>query len=224
MPKATRIGSVGALYPDSHTPARSPQPKASSRRVVYGFAIALVAAVVAVIGLRSSSKTELVVSVKAPISAGSVISATQLGQASLPVGASVPSIPADQQGSVVGHVAQVPLYPGDIVEPHDVGGQSALPLGDVAMTLSLAPEQALGGTLRANDIVDVFAAPSTVAPGAAPAAVEVLSGIPVRAVATPNTVAGTPAVFVTLILSPGQATSLDAVYRADKIDLALTNR
>lgn len=224
MPKATRVGPLEALYSDSKSPVAPPLAKASSRRVLYGFVVALVAVSVLIISLKQSAKTQLVVSVRAPIAAGSVITAAQLSEASLPVGASVPSIPIAQQGSVVGQVAQVPLYPGDVVDPHDVGSQSALPPGEVAMTLSLAPEQAVGGTLRANDVVDVFAAPSAVAPGAAPAAVQVLSGVPVRAVATPSTVAGAPTVYVTLILSPAQATSLDAVYRADKVDLALTNR
>jgi Flp pilus assembly protein CpaB len=224
MAKATRRGSLEAIYPDSQAPASPPRPQVNGRRALIGFIVALVAITVVIISLKSGSRTELVVSVKAPVAAGSVITSADLGEASLPVGASVPSIPAAQQGGVVGQVARVPLYPGDIIEPHDVGSQPSLPPGDIAMTLSLAPEQALGGTLRANDVVDVFAAPTTVAPGAAPAAAEVLSGIPVRAVATPSTVAGSPTVFVTLVLSPAQATSLDAVYRADKVDLALTNR
>lgn len=225
MAKGTRSRSLEAVYPDSQPPpSASYRPQASSRRVLVGFVLALVAFTVAFLGLKRNSQTQLVVSVKAPVAAGSVISGSDLGEASIPVGASVPAIPSGQRGSVIGQVAQIPLYPGDILDPHDAGTQPALPPGDVAMTLSLAPEQAVGGTLRAGDSVDVFAAPTTVAPGASPAAAEVLSGVAVRGVATPSTQAGLPAVYVTLVLTPGQATTLDAAYRAYKVDLALANR
>ena len=80
--------------------------------------------------------------------------------------------PADQ---VVGQVAQAPMYPGEVLDPRTIAAGQALPAGQIAITLALAPEQALGGNLHSGDVVAVTlsrcsAAPRTVteAPGRTP--------------------------------------------------------
>ena len=217
MAKATR--QLDAIHPNTHQIGA--QPEVSGRRVLYGIVIALVAVAIVAIKVSQAAKTHLAVSVKTPVQVGQVITAANLGEAALPNTATVPYLPASQAGQVIGQVAQAPLYPGDILDPHQVGTSQGLPAGSVAKTLALAPEQAVGGSLHPGNTVAVFAAPSTSAPGVAPVAVEILAGVPVRSVSTQAQTGGTSTQYVTLQLTVAQATALDAVYRADKIDLAL---
>jgi Flp pilus assembly protein CpaB len=195
----------------------------SSRRVLYGVVIAGVALALIALKVSQASKTRLVLSVKAPVQVGQVLTAGDLGETSLPANSAIPSLPASRRAQVIGQTAQAPLYPGDVLDPQEVNTVAALPAGAVAMTIALTPEQAVGGTLHPGENVAVFAASSTAAAGAAPTATEVLGGVPVRAVNAQMTTGGPTTEFVTLQLTVAQATDLEAVYRGQqaKIDLAL---
>lgn len=224
MANTTQQRSFDVIHPNGSGGGGGAQPRTSTRRVLYGVVAALVAVAIVAIKYSQANKAHAVLSVKSAVAVGQVITAGDLGEASLPDSATIPSLRAGQEAQVIGQVAQAPLYPGDVLDPHQVASAPALPAGDVALTLALTPEQAVGGTLHPGDTVAVFAAASNPPPGTSAGAVQVLAGVPVRAVSTPSTVGGSPSEYITLQLTVGQATSLDAAYRAAKIDLALLGR
>jgi Flp pilus assembly protein CpaB len=197
--------------------------RSSSRRVLFGLLLALAAAVFVGLKYQQAQKTQLVVGLRRSVQVGQVVTASDLTETRLPDNTTIPSVPASRLNEMVGEVAQAPLYPGDVLDPQSVGTTPALPAGAVAMTLALAPEQAVGGSLRAGDVVAVFAA-TPGSGGLPPVGSEVLAGVAVRSVTTEGATGGQVTELVTLQLTPAQATSLDAAYRAYKVDLALAGR
>ena len=219
------VGSYDVVAPiPAGVSAKSrPGPHASSRRVIYGLLLALGAAVLVGIKYQAGQKTELVVGVAQNVAVGHVLTAADLTQTRLPANTTVPSVAASRVHDIIGQVAQAPLYPGEVLDPRSVGTTPGLPLGAVAMTLALAPEQAVGGTLRPGDLVAVYAGVPA-AGGVPPTAVQVLAGVTVRAVGTQSATGGPVTELVTLEVSASQATTLEAAYRGYKVDLALVGR
>jgi Flp pilus assembly protein CpaB len=197
--------------------------RTSSTRVVFGLVLAVAAAVVIGTKYEAAQKTHLVLSLRTPVQVGQVIAAGNLTETRLSDATTIPSIPAARQSEIVGQVAQASLYPGQVLDPRAIATATTIPAGQVAITLALAPEQAVGGSLHPGDVVSVYAA----APGAAglaPTANQVLPAVVVRSVAAESAVGGAPSVLVTLQLPAAQAAALDAAYRGTKIDLALVGR
>jgi Flp pilus assembly protein CpaB len=197
--------------------------RTSSTRVVFGLLLAVAAAVVLGTKYEAAQKTHPVLSLRTPVQAGQVITAGNLTETRLPDTTTIPSVPAERMSQIVGQVAQAPLYPGQVLDPRAIATATTLPAGQVAITLALAPEQAVGGSLHPGDVVAVYASVPTAA-GVAPSATQVLPAVLVRSVATQSAVGGAPSLLVTLQLPATQATSLDAAYRGAKVDLALVGR
>jgi Flp pilus assembly protein CpaB len=221
---ANPTGQLDFVQPDARPRRRVVLTgRTSSTRVVFGLLLAVAAAVVIGTKYEAAQKTHLVLSLRTPVQVGQVIAAGNLGETRLSDATTIPSIPAARQSEIVGQVAQASLYPGQVLDPRAIATATTLPAGQVAITLALAPEQAVGGSLHPGDVVAVYAA----APGAAglaPTANQVLPGVVVRSVAAQSAVGGAPSVLVTLQLPAAQATALDAAYRGTKIDLALVGR
>jgi Flp pilus assembly protein CpaB len=221
---ANPTGQLDFVQPDARPRRRVVLAgRTSSTRVVFGLVLALAAAVVLGTKYEAAQKTHPVLSLRTQVQAGQVITAGNLTETRLPDTTTIPSVPAERMSQVVGQVAQAPLYPGQVLDPRAIAGATTLPAGQVAITLALAPEQAVGGSLHPGDVVAVYASAPTAA-GVAPSATQVLPGVLVRSVATQSAVGGAPSVLVTLQLPATQATSLDAAYRGAKIDLALVGR
>jgi Flp pilus assembly protein CpaB len=164
-----------------------------------------------------------VVVARTPVAIGQVITAADLGEKAVSVGDGLASVSWARRDDVVGKVATAPLYPGQLLHPQAAAAAPPLEAGEVAMTLALSREQAVGGMLRTGDLVAVLAAPGSL--GGATAAGEVLSRVGVLAVRDRPTAGGEAGdLLVTVRLPAADAARLQAAYRAGKIDLVLEAR
>ena len=210
---------------DVAVPRSAVKARPSSMRMVVGIALAATAALVIGLQFQKATVTQSVVTVKHQVALGQVLTAADLSTKSIAAGESIPSIPAAQASSVVGKVTQAPLFAGDVLDPQAVAVNPSLPAGQLAETLALAPEQAVGGRLHAGNYVSVLAAPATSPTGAAPTASVALPAVEVLDVVQQSGASQTTSWLVTLELSPAQATQLEAVYRGGgHIDLALVGQ
>jgi Flp pilus assembly protein CpaB len=215
-PTAAQLGLVNPGAPNSRPAA----PRASNRRVIYGLILAVAAALLIGTKYQQALRTHEVVSLARAVPVGQVLTAQDLTQTRLADNTTIPSVPASRLNDAVGKVAQAPLYPGEVLDPRALVTGSVLPAGEVALTLALSAEQAVGGSLHPGDVVAVLAGVPPAA-GLPPTATEVLAAVSVHTVATQSTAGGAVTELITLELTPTQATTLDAAYRAYKIDLAL---
>src|SRR5205823_5145273 len=100
------------------------------------------------------------------VEAGRVIQDADLGEASVAAGG-VATVPASARASVVGRVAAVPLLPGTLLAPPQLGSGPALEPGTVVVGPSLKGGQLPTTFLRAGDSVMVVATPPAGASAAA---------------------------------------------------------
>lgn len=193
--------------------------KRAGMRLLVGVVISVAAVLGIVAAFTKTTKTQLVIGVRSPVALGQVITAGDL--TAKPIGGAdgVDSLPASELGRMIGKVTRSPLYAGEILPPEAVASGPSLPAGQVAMTLALAPEQAVGGMLHPGDHVTVLSTPTGIAASASSSTVA-LPAVTVLSVATNQSV-GANQVLVTLSLPAGQVTTLDAAYRSGKVDLAL---
>lgn len=188
-------------------------------RLVVGVVISLAAVLGIVAALARTTKTELVVAVQDPVSLGQVISRGDLTVKTVGAADGVASVPAGQLGQMVGKVAHSPLYPGEVLPPQAVAAGPTVPAGDVAVTLALAPEQAVGGIIAPGDQVAVLSTSTGLATTGSSSSVA-LPAVTVLSVSKGATV-GENQYLVSVILPAGEAPALDAAYRGGKVDLAL---
>lgn len=124
------------------------------RRTIFRGALALIAAVVMAVLLMvttSSPKVSQVLLVTQNVPAGAVVSSSDLG--TVPV-LQIPSGAVTSQSSVVGQIAQYPLFPGETLTSGAVGPTYGLGKGLVSITIPVgAAQSALAGV---GSLVDVF--------------------------------------------------------------------
>ncbi|MGH2768833.1 MAG: RcpC/CpaB family pilus assembly protein [Actinomycetota bacterium] len=197
---------------------------ARTRRVGFRTAAGLsimLASVVGGVAVWAARGEVAVVAAASRLQPGEVIKRQHLRRAVLPKGSRLRSIPASSMEDVVGRVAREPLYPGKLLTPEAVSGEPPIGRGEVAMTLALEPEQAMGGSLRGGDLVQVLGTPQGI-PGPA-GSVIVLPGAVVLW-ATPSPDAGGGKVLVALRIPSEDAPRLAAAYRGGTVDLVLLGR
>jgi Flp pilus assembly protein CpaB len=194
--------------------------KRAGMRLVVGVVISLAAVLGIVAALARTTKTEMVVGVRDPVSLGQVISQGDLTVKTIGSADGVDSVPAGQLEQMVGKVAHSPLYPGEILPAQAVAPGPTVPAGDVALTLALAPEQAVGGTIAPGDQVAVLSTPTGLATTGSSSSVA-LPAVTVLSMVSEAATVGENQYLVTVIVPAGEAPALDAAYRGGKIDLAL---
>ena len=191
-------------------------------RVVLGLGIVAVGVFGVMSRFQQATDTEQVLAVRRPVAVGQVITASDVEPKAISAVDNLPAVGWSEREQVVGKVAGAPLYPGQIVHPKATTTAPALAAGEVAMTLALTEEQAVGGILAPGDVVAVLTTPAA---GAAPApAGALLSGVGVLGVRPRPAAGGADGVLVTLRLRAPDAATLQAAYRSGKIDLALEAR
>ena len=126
--------------------------------------------------------------VTAPVAAGGVIEADDLGLASVNVGAGVRVIPASQISQVTGDVAAVGLRPGTLVAPSELTSAQPPKPGQELVTVAAKPSMLPASGLSSGDHVLVVATPGdqgqpgsqvqTALTNPVPAIVEDVSNVP----------------------------------------------
>lgn len=193
----------------------------ASVRLVVGIIVSLGALVALGVKFQQVTRTEKVLAVRSAVELGEVVGPEDLAVREVSVGDGLATVPTSQRQQIVGQVARAPLLPGELLHPKAVGGPVLVRAGEVAMTLALKEEQAVGGLLRPGDRVALLSTPTSLA-GAT--STIVLPEVTVLGVRPRRGAGGENDVLVTLRLLQPQAASLQAAYRAGKIDLALVGR
>ncbi|MDR2987713.1 MAG: SAF domain-containing protein [Nocardiopsaceae bacterium] len=97
--------------------------------------------------------------VEANVPAGSLITASDIGTASVSVGGGVQVIPASQMSQVVGQVAGTSLHPGMLLTGAELATQRPPAAGQVLVSLPVRPSALPASGLRPGDQVLVVATP-----------------------------------------------------------------
>lgn len=126
------------------SPVRPPRVSARRRRPgMIALSLALIAAGgagVAVLLLQVAQRTEVVTVVR-DVQVGQVLTAQDLGQASIALDPAVKAVEADELESVVGKRAAVELKPGSLLTPSQVTKDSLVKAGEQLVPIGLKPEQ-----------------------------------------------------------------------------------
>lgn len=188
-------------------------------RLALGALLALAGAAGVGVKLQAVSRTERVLAARHPVELGQVIRREDLTVKEISAADGLPAVAASRLDRVVGRVARDPIRPGQLLHPEAVAGAPPLKAGEVAMTLALREEQAVGGLVRSGDRVAVL---GTSAGGVGSGVV--LPEVTVLSVRARRGAGGDQEVLVTLRLVQAEAARLQAAYRGEKIDLALVGR
>lgn len=199
-----------------------PRAHARLRRIDLRVAVGLLLMLVAVVGGASliktaQARTSVLVAAGA-VEPGEVIEASDLRVVEVSLSGGIAHVPASMREQIVGRVATEPLWEGKLLGPSSVAESPPLPAGTVAMSLSLKPDRAVAGSVRAGDHVAVIA---STAPGRGESRTTILfPSVPVLAVSRAAAEEG-GGVLVTLRLRLEEARSLAAARTAGEIDLVL---
>lgn len=129
-------------------------------RVWAGLVVTAVCAAVFVVAARGSDDRVSVLAVARPVQAGQLISRADLSEVDLR-GAGIPGVvPASEAGQVVGRVAVVPLMPGALLSPAQVGDGGQFPPAGRSLVAVLVKDGAAPSGLAAGQRVAVVAGPT----------------------------------------------------------------
>lgn len=173
--------AVGTAYfPDSASPGparpkprgpSSPAPSVRLAKLPHRRRPGMIALAVALIGLGVMLSTSIyqsvnhrvrVVVVTAAVRPGSVLTASDVGIASVSAGPGVSLIPAGQIRQVVGEVAGSALYPGMLLTSSELATSQPPRPGQVLVPLPVRPSGLPASGLSPGDRVTVVAAPGAV--------------------------------------------------------------
>lgn len=90
-----------------------------------------------------------------PVAAGQRLSASDLASVRVAVPASLPTVPVAEAARVIGQIAAVPLAPGSLLAPGDVGRVAAPPPGEAVVGVSAAPAGLPAGGVSVGASVEV---------------------------------------------------------------------
>ncbi len=128
-----------------------------------------------------------------PVAAGQRLSASDLASVSVAVPASLPTVPVAEAARVIGQIAAVPLAPGSLLAPGDVGRVAAPPPGEAVVGVSAAPAGLPAGGVSVGASVEVVLTGPPGSPDTAGAGATGAGGAPVLGSASPGASAGTSA-------------------------------
>ena len=196
------------------------------RRLDLRVAVGLLLMVVAVLGgaslIRTAQARTPVLVAAGTVQPGEVIEPSDLRVVEMSVPAGVAYLSASAEGQIAGQVASEPLWDGKVLGPGSVADAPPVGPGEVAITLLLPPESAVGGDVPSGDRVAVLSSPGATAAGSRENATTtiLLANVPVLAVREAATTEG-DGVFITLTLRLEEARALAEARASGRVDLAL---
>jgi pilus assembly protein CpaB len=144
----------------SLTPARAlRQPRRLDARAVVGLFLLLLAVAGSLAFWRSANDTQAVLVATRDRPAGATLAPGDLAVAHLRLDDAVyaAAVPAEQLASLVGRQLAEPVHARQLLVPAQVSTRPRLGPDQVALTIPVAPQTAVGGQLRPGDHVRVIA-------------------------------------------------------------------
>jgi Flp pilus assembly protein CpaB len=218
-----RVRHLGMGQDSPHADRSRPRPSSShglDLRVVIGLAL-LLAGVVGTVGVveRAGQRTPVLVMAR-DVPAGQLIDAQDVRVVEIGLASGVAALGVQERERVVGRVAGVPLWAGQVLGPTAVAEGPPLAAGLALMSVAVAPEHAAAGTLRAGDQVAVVASSPPEQSTTARAAVLLSPVLVVSVVAPDPDTAGDGKLLVSLAIPQDQAATL-AQATHGTVDLVL---
>lgn len=203
-------------------PAVVPRTAAGLRRVDLRVVIGLLLVLAGVLGTagvvrRTGARTPVLV-VARPVAAGTPIEATDLRVAEIGLAPGVAAVPVGERDRVVGKVPTAALATGQVLSPDLLVDTPALEAGEVAVSVGIAPDHAVGGALHPGDRVKVLATSNVGRPDAK--TVVLFPALRVLAVSSGMS-AGDTKLTVTLAVRSEDAALLAQAQAGGALDLAL---
>ena len=167
------------------TPSRAlHRPRHVDLRAVLGLFILLVATVGAVVAWSGATNSRAVLSSTRDLPAGTTLTSADLSVVRLHADAAVDAValPAGSEDQLIGRTLAGPAYANQVLVRAQISSSPALAPGQVALSIPVSADSAVGGRLQAGDNVRVFV----------------------------TTAKGTPAAKTTVVVE--QATVLDVGY------------
>ncbi|WTW93458.1 SAF domain-containing protein [Streptomycetaceae bacterium NBC_01309] len=156
-------GNGSGLWAGSAAPGPGLVPGKRRRvrpaRVWAGLAVAVVCAVVFVVAARGADDRVTVLAVVRPVQAGQVVSRVDLSEVDLRGNPAAGVVRASEVDRVVGRVAVVPLTPGALLAPGQVGDAAAFPPAGRSLVAVLVKDGAAPSGLTAGQRVAVVPGP-----------------------------------------------------------------
>jgi Flp pilus assembly protein CpaB len=194
-----------------------------------GLFLLLVATAGALSFWNASSQTRPVLVAVRDLPSGATLEAADLAVANVRVDDAIyqAAIPADELASVVGKQLAEPVHPQQLLARAQVSSKRPFEPGQMALTVGISAENAVGGELRPGDAVQVFLTTNPGTPEAHTTVVLQRATIYavgydqyLRAVDTGRSDQG-PVSWLTLIITSDQALQLSQAKWAGEIDVAL---
>jgi hypothetical protein len=173
----------------------------------------------------ATNRTVPVLVAEAKVPAGALITASDLGTASVSVGRGVQVIPASQVSQVVGQVAGTALYPGMLLTAAELATSRPPGYGQVLVPLPVRRSALPASGLQAGDHVLVVATPGAQGQAGSSTAAPTLS-VPVAGVVEAvSAVVGTDGFGIVDVLVPARSgTGLAAQASTGQFALIVTKR
>jgi len=167
---------------------------------------------------QAQERTPVLVAARS-LEPGHTIEQGDLRVAEIGLGPGIATLSANELESVEGGVLRAPLEPGQLMTPGAVAAGPALSVGQVAISVGVAPQHAAGGSLRSGDRVQLLATEDPDQPTARTS--RLLSAVEVIAVHQEQGPAADPILTVTLAISSDDATAVAQAANSGVLDLAL---
>jgi hypothetical protein len=193
-------------------PASSMRPRRRPLLLIGGLlAMVVSAGAFALLYLGSDSRQQVLV-VARPVAAGQVLSSSDLRVARIVPGPGVDAVPVADAARAVGHVAAVPLVPGSLLVPSQVGPTSWPPAGQAVVAVPVKASRLADGVTPGSHVLIIPVA-ATSAPASGPAAAagaatprpSAVSGV---VVAVSRDVDGSGTIAVSVLVPADQAASV----------------
>ena len=209
------------------------QPRRLDWRAIFGIFLLFFATTGSIIFWSTASDTRSVLIANRGLPAGAILTAGDVGVARVRLDDAMyqATIPASDLASVVGHPLAEPVYADQLLDPAQLARHPALASGQVALTIAVHPDTAVGGRLQTGDSAEVL---ETIDPGKPDAHTTVV--LPratvydvghdqnlavVNAGSADQGGAVGPVAWITLQVSPDQAVQLSQAKWAGQLDVAL---
>jgi Flp pilus assembly protein CpaB len=205
------------------------RPRRIDLRAVMGLLLLLVAVVGSLSFWSASSNTRPVLVAARDLPAGATLNASDLAIARVRVDDAIyqAAVPAEQMASVVGKALADPLHAQQLLVRAQISNQPPLGPDQMALTIGISPESAVGGQLRPGDAVQVLLTTNKGTP-----AVHTMVVLPRATIYDVGYDQETVAVntggsdqrsisWLTLIVTPEEAVQLGQAKWAGELDVAL---
>jgi Flp pilus assembly protein CpaB len=197
-------------------------------RAAAGLLVVVACAAVGAAVAGRSGRTEAVLEVARPVATGIALGAEDLEVVDLVPSPRLRVVPATALGSVVGQPARVPLVPGALLVPGDLGAGPRVPPDSALVGTSLAPDEVPSGLAPGDEVLvvpsgagqpagELASASDPVGSSLRPA---VLAQATVIAVEQPGTTSPTGDELVTLAVPRSAAADVAAASAAGDVSLA----